>query len=56
MAHTQKNIKATFLAGFAYKVVCIDNNLARELFFREEKILLTNLWKEFLKSMIIFKK
>ena len=42
--------------SFAYKVVCADNKLNKTLFFTEEKMLLTDLLKQFLKSMIIVKK
>ena len=39
--------------SFAYKVVCVDNNLVKMLLSTEEKMLLTNLLKQFLGSMII---
>ena len=42
--------------SFAYKVVVLIINLARKLFFTEEKMLFTDLLKQFLMSMIIIKK
>ena len=43
--------------SFAYKVVRVDNKfLIIKLFFTEEKMLFTDLLKQFLKSMIIVKK
>ena len=42
--------------SFAYKFVCIDNKFSKKLFLTEEKMLLTELLKQFLKSMIILKK
>ena len=42
--------------SFAYKVACVDNKFSKKLFFTEEKMLFTNLLKQFLKSMIIVKK
>ena len=37
MAHTQKNIKITFLAVLLTKLHVLIINLARKLFFTEEK-------------------
>ena len=42
--------------SFAYKVVCVDNKFNKKVVFTEEKMLLSNLLKQFLKSMIIVKK
>ena len=42
--------------SFAYKIVCVANNSVKLLFFIEEKMLLTNLLKQFLTSMTIAKK
>ena len=39
--------------SFADKVACVDNKLLKMLLCTEEKILLTNLLKQFLRSMII---
>ena len=38
---------------FAYKIVCIDNKFSKRVLFTEEKMMLTDLLKQFLKSMII---
>ena len=46
----------TFLAVFFIKLFVLIINLVRELFFTEEKMLLTDLLKQFLKSKIIVKK
>ena len=48
-----KNIRITFLAVLLIKLFVLIRNLARDLFFTEEKMLLTNLLIKFLKSMII---
>ena len=56
MAHTQKNIKITFLAVLLTKLRVLIISLVKKLFFTEEKMLFTNLLKQFLKSMIIVKK
>ena len=56
MAHTQKNIKITFLAVFLTKLFVLIIDLTKKLFFTEEKLLLRDLLKQFLKSMIIVKK
>ena len=55
MAHTLKNIKIIFLAVLPIKLHVLIINLARKLFFAEEKMLFTDLLKQFLKSMIIVK-
>ena len=52
----KNNIKATFLAGLLIKIFVLIINSARELFFTEEKMLVADLFKHFLKSMIIVKK
>ena len=39
MAHTQKNIKVIFLADLLIKLHMLIINLARKLFFTEEKLL-----------------
>ena len=56
MDHTRKNIKTTFLAVLPKKLYVLIIYLATELFFTEEKMLLTDLLKQFFKSMIIVKK
>ena len=56
MAHTQKNIKITFLVVLLTKVFVLIINLVRNLFFTEEKMQSIDLLKQFLKSMIIVKK
>ena len=48
-----KNIRTTFLAVLLIKLFVLIINLTKELFFTEEKMLLTNLLIQFLKSMII---
>ena len=56
MAHTHKNINHISLAVLLTKLhVCIID-LARKLFFTEEKILFIDSLKQFLMSMIIVKK
>ena len=55
MAHKQKSVKYIFLAVLLIKLHVLIINLARKLFFTEEKMLLTDLLKQFLKSMIIVK-
>ena len=56
MSHTQKNIKTIFVAVLLTKLFVLIINLARKLFLTEEKMLFTDLLKQFLKSMIIVKK
>ena len=56
MALKQKNIKIMFLAVLVTKLFLLIINLARELFFMEEKMLFADLLKRFLKSMITVKK
>ena len=56
MAHTQKNIKTTFLAVLLTKLHVLIIGLARKLFFTEDKIPLIDSLKQFLMSMIIVKK
>ena len=41
--------------SFAYKVVCVDNKFSKRVVLYRGKMLLTDLLKEFLKSMIIVK-
>ena len=53
---TLKNIKIMFLAVLVIKSFVLIINLVKVLFFIEEKMLLTNLLKQLLKSMIIAKK
>ena len=55
MPHKQKSVKYIFLAVLLIKLHVLIINLARKLFFTEEKMLLTDLLKQFLKSMIIVK-
>ena len=50
-----KSIKNTVLAVLLIKLFVLIINLARQLFFTEEKMLLTDLLKQFLKSIIIVK-
>ena len=56
MAHTQKNIKTTFFAVLFIRLFVSIRNLAKKLFFSEEKMLLIDSLKQFLKSTIIVKK
>ena len=42
--------------SFVYKVVCIDTDLASQLFFKEEQMQSINLLKQFLKKITIAKK
>ena len=51
-----KNIKITFLVVLLRKLHVFIINIARKLLFTEEKMLLTDLLKQFLKIMIIVKK
>ena len=39
--------------SFAYKVVCVDNKFSKDVVTYREKMLLTNLLKQFLGSMTI---
>ena len=56
MSHTLKNIKITFLSVLFTKLFVLTINSVEMLFFIEEKMLLTNLLRQFLKSMTIAKK
>ena len=56
MAHTQKDIKITFLAALLIKLFVLIINLPREFCFTEEKVLFIDSLKQFLTSMIIVKK
>ena len=56
MAHTQKNIKIIFLAVLPAKLCVLIINLVKKFLITEEKMLFIHLLKQFLKSMIIFKK
>ena len=51
MPHKLKNIKITFLAVLLIKLFVLIINSVKMLFFIEEKMLLTNLLKQFLKSI-----
>ena len=42
--------------SFAYKVICIDDRFSMPIVFTEKKMQSMNLFKQFLKSMIIAKK
>ena len=53
--HTWKNVKIIFLAVLLTKLYIWMINLAKQLFFTDEKIWPIDLLKEFLKSMIISK-
>ena len=55
MAHTQKNIKITFLAVLLIKLFVLIINSVKELFFTEEKMLFIGSLKQFLMSMTIVK-
>ena len=56
MAHTQNKIMIIFLAVLRTKLFALIKNLAKKLLFTEEKMLLANLLKQFLKSINIVKK
>ena len=56
ISHTPKNIKITFLAVLLIKLFVLTINLVKMVFFIGKKMLLTNLLKQFLKSMTIAKK
>ena len=55
MAHIQKNIKHIFLAVFLIKLFELIISSVKKLFFTEEKILVIDLLKQLLMSMIIVK-
>ena len=55
ISHTKKYIDH-IPCSFAYKVVCVDNNLVKNLICIEEKMLLKNLLVQFLVSTIIAQK
>ena len=52
----KKNLKIIFLAVLLIKLFVLIINLARAFLFTEEEMMLTDLLKQFLKSMIIVKK
>ena len=54
--HPENNIKIKFLVVLLTKLFVVKIDLAKMLFFTEEKVLLTDLLKQFLRSMIIVKK
>ena len=54
--YTMKNIKNTFLAVLPTKLLALMINLVNQLFFTEGKIQSIDLFKQFMKSMIIAKK
>ena len=56
MAHTQKYLKIIFLVVLLTKLFVLITDLARELFFTEEKMLFMGSLKQFLKSIIIVKR
>ena len=56
MPHTLKNIKMIFLAVFLIKFCILMIEVARTLFFTEEKMESSDLLKQFLKNMIKAKK
>ena len=56
MAHIQKNIKDILLAVLLIKLFVLIIDLAKKLFFTEEKVLFIGSLKQFLMSMIIVKK
>ena len=56
IVHKLKNIKIMFLAVLLIKLFVLIIDSVKKFFFTEEKMLLTNLLKQFLKSMIIVKK
>ena len=53
MSHTLKNIKIISLAVLLIKLFVLIIDSVKKFFFTEEKMLLRNLLKQFLKSMII---
>ena len=55
MAHTLKIIKIIFLVVLLTKLFLLIINSVKKLFFTEEKMLPTDLLKQFLKSVIIVK-
>ena len=55
MVHTQKNIKTIFLAVLLTNLFVLIKDLARKLFFTEEKMLFTDFLMQFLKNMVIVK-
>ena len=55
IVHTQKNIKIIFLAVLLTNLFVLIINSVKKLFFTEEQMLLTDLLKQFLRSMIIVK-
>ena len=56
MAYTQKNINIIFLVVFLTKLFVLIMNLAKNLFFIEEKMLFIDSLNQFLKSVITVKK
>ena len=56
MPHTLKNIKMIFLAVLLIKFCVLMTEVARTLFFTEEKMESSDLLKQFLKNMIKAKK
>ena len=56
MPHTLKNIKMIFLAVLLTKFCALMIEVARKLFFTEEKMESTDLLKQFLKNMVKAKK
>ena len=53
---SQENMKIIFLAVLLTKLFVLIINSVKKLPFTEEKVLLTDLLRQFLKSMIIVKK
>ena len=54
-SYTKRHI-AHIPCTFVYKGVCIDTDLASQLFFKEEQMQSINLLKQFLKKITIAKK
>ena len=54
--NTLKNIKNTFLVALLIKLFVLMINLVNQLFFTEKKMQSVDLFKQFLKSMIVAKK
>ena len=54
MAHTLK-CQDHIACSFAWKVVCVDNRFSKKVVLTAERMLFTDLLKQFLKSMIIAK-
>ena len=56
MVFKPTNINITFLAIFAYKLVCVDNKFSKQIVLYRGEMLPINSLKQFLKNMIAVKK